>query len=84
MQADHRWQNLLLSLVLLVCCFAPVHSQNTITMDKSCYAINEDIIVTFNSENPEDDDWVGIYSINSLTGDDEPSLWVSTTKDKTT
>eukprot|EP00977_Amphora_coffeiformis_P023731 scaffold14067_cov172-Amphora_coffeaeformis.AAC.3 len=65
---------------------APTRSQGlpdqvTIKTDKRSYAPNEDIIVTFEYENPRTDDWVGIYAFSTPSSGEVSSsgefwMWV--------
>jgi len=55
--------------------------QVTVQTNKRSYAPSEDIIVTFEYENPRTDDWVGIYtfstpSSNEVSGNGEFWMWV--------
>ena len=55
--------------------------QVTVQTNKRSYAPSEDIIVTFEYENPRTDDWVGIYTFSTassseVSGNGEFWMWV--------
>ena len=48
--------------------------------DKTCYNYDEEIIITFEIDDPGTDDWIGIYPADLVSGELEPSMWVSRSK----
>jgi hypothetical protein len=48
----------------------------SVATDKLCYHLDEDIVISFSTDDPGEDDWVGIYPFNTVSGSDEPSMWV--------
>jgi hypothetical protein len=79
MRSSHSgWRPLAGTLLLLLADkLLPAMGAGTVSTAKSCYHLDEDIVLTFYNDDPGDDDWVGIYPFNTASGDEEPSMWVS-------
>ena len=48
-----------------------------VSTNKFCYEFDEDIIIAFEIDDPGTDDWIGIYPADMVSGELEPSMWVS-------
>jgi hypothetical protein len=47
-----------------------------VSVNKECYEYDEEIIISFEIDDPGTDDWIGIYPADNVTGDWEPLMWV--------
>jgi hypothetical protein len=75
--SNSRWRPLAGTLLLLLADkLLPAMGDGTVSTDKSCYHLDEDIVLSFHNDDPGEDDWVGIYPFNTASGDEEPSMWV--------
>ncbi|CAB9503287.1 c peroxidase, mitochondrial [Seminavis robusta] len=55
-----------------------VSAEGSVDTDKACYLLGESIMIKFQTDDPEEDDWVGIYHFDASNGDAEPSMWLWT------
>ena len=50
---------------------------DSVSANRECYEYDEEIVLTFDIEEPGTDDWIGIYPDGMVNGGVEPSMWVS-------
>lgn len=74
----HRSSQAIVSLLLAtIIGQANAYGGGEVSANKECYDYDEEIVITFEIDDPGTDDWIGIYPADMVHGDLEPSMWVS-------